>query len=85
MGVIPVINENDTTATEEIKYGDNDWMSALVATTIGASWLFLLTDVDQLYTSKPMVDPNAKPISLVKNIACNTLHCNISTLQRGMK
>lgn len=68
MGVIPVINENDTTATEEIKYGDNDWLSALVATTMGASWLFLLTDVDQLYTANPRTDPSATPISVVENI-----------------
>lgn len=77
MGVVPIINENDTTATAEIKYGDNDWLSALVATTIGASWLFLLTDVDQLYTTNPRTNPDAVPISVVDNI--ESLHIGIDT------
>lgn len=77
MGVVPIINENDTTATAEIKYGDNDWLSALVATTIGASWLFLLTDVDQLYSANPRTNPDAVPISVVDNI--ESLHIGIDT------
>lgn len=68
MGVIPIVNENDTVATEELKYGDNDWLSALVSTAIGADWLFLLTDVDQLYTANPRVHPDATPIDVVPNI-----------------
>lgn len=81
MGVVPIVNENDTTATEEIKYGDNDWLSALVATTVGADWLFLLTDVDQLYTANPRTDPDAKPISVVPNI--ESLKVNASSTATG--
>lgn len=81
MGVIPVVNENDTTATEELKYGDNDWLSALVSTAVGAQWLFLLTDVDQLYTSNPRVDPEAKPIDVVPNI--ESLQVNLSSNTTG--
>lgn len=68
IGVIPVINENDTMTTENLKYGDNDWISAIMAATMGASWLFLLTDVDHLYSGNPRTDANAKPISVVENI-----------------
>lgn len=52
LGVIPVVNENDTVAVRELRFGDNDTLSALVATLVGADHLFLATDVDALYTSK---------------------------------
>ena len=65
LGVIPVVNENDTVAVEELKFGDNDTLSALVANLIEADWLFLLTDVDGLYSADPSVVPDAKPIDLV--------------------
>lgn len=81
MGVIPIVNENDTVATEELKYGDNDWLSALVSTVVKADWLFLLTDVEQLYTSNPRCDANAKPIDLVPNI--ENLQVNMSTNSTG--
>lgn len=68
MGVVPIVNENDTTATEELKYGDNDWMSALVSTAVDAEWLFLLTDVDALYCSNPRTNPEAKQIVVVEDI-----------------
>ncbi len=68
MGIIPIINENDTVATEELKYGDNDWLSALVSTVVEADWLFLLTDVDMLYTANPRSDKDARPIKLVPDI-----------------
>lgn len=68
MGVIPIVNENDTVATEELRYGDNDWMSALVSTAVSADWLFLLTDVDMLYTSNPRNDPNARGIPVVEDL-----------------
>ncbi|WP_017651611.1 glutamate 5-kinase [Fortiea contorta] len=68
MGVIPVVNENDTVAVEELKFGDNDTLSALVASLVEADWLFLLTDVDRLYSADPRSVPDAKPISLVSNI-----------------
>ncbi len=68
LGVIPVVNENDTVAVEELKFGDNDTLSALVASLIEADWLFLLTDVDRLYSADPRFYPDAQPISLVKSI-----------------
>jgi len=58
--VTPVINENDTVATEEIRYGDNDRLAARVAQMIGADMLVLLSDVDGLYTADPRRDPSAK-------------------------
>ena len=67
LGVIAVVNENDTVAIEELKFGDNDTLSALVASLIDADWLFLLTDVDRLYSADPRVVPNAQPIHLVNS------------------
>ncbi len=57
--VVPVINENDTTATDEISFGDNDFLAAQVAILLGADRLLLLTDIDGLYTADPNVDPAA--------------------------
>lgn len=57
MGVVPIVNENDSVAISELRFGDNDTLSALCATMIGAQWLFLATDVDALYTSNPNVSP----------------------------
>src|SRR4028119_2455083 len=68
LGVIPVVNENDTVAVEELKFGDNDTLSALVASLIEAEWLFLLTDVDRLYSADPRQVPDAQPITLVSRI-----------------
>jgi glutamate 5-kinase len=68
LGVIPVVNENDTVAVEELKFGDNDTLSALVASLVKADWLFLLTDVDQLYTADPRTVPDASAIALVNSI-----------------
>lgn len=68
LGIIPVVNENDTVATDELKFGDNDTLSALVASLVGADYLFLLTDVDQLYSADPRQDPTAEPISRVTDI-----------------
>ena len=65
---IPVVNENDTVATAEIRYGDNDRLSARVASMVTADCLVLLSDVDGLYTSPPNDDPNAKHIPLVTSI-----------------
>lgn len=64
--VIPVVNENDTVAVDELKFGDNDTLSALVASLVEADWLFLLTDVDQLYSADPRTQPDAQPIRLVQ-------------------
>lgn len=68
LGVIPIVNENDTVAVEELKFGDNDTLSALVASLVEADWLFLLTDVDRLYSADPRSVPDAQPITLVKHI-----------------
>jgi glutamate 5-kinase len=68
LGVVPVVNENDTVAVEELKFGDNDTLSAQVASLIEADWLFLLTDVDRLYSADPRSNPDAKPISLVQSL-----------------
>lgn len=67
LGVIPIVNENDTVAIEELKFGDNDTLSALVASLINANWLFILTDVDRLYSADPRTVPDAKPIAFVNN------------------
>ena len=62
---MPVINENDTVATTEIRYGDNDRLAARVATMTGADLLVLLSDIDGLYTAPPAADPDAKLIPVV--------------------
>ncbi len=66
--VIPIINENDTVATDEIRYGDNDRLAARVAQLVMADALILLSDVDGLYTADPGKDSNAKHIPEVPNI-----------------
>ena len=65
---IPVVNENDTVATTEIRYGDNDRLSARVASMVSADCLVLLSDIDGLYTAPPNLDANAKHIPLVTEI-----------------
>ncbi|KIM49619.1 hypothetical protein M413DRAFT_438792 [Hebeloma cylindrosporum] len=69
MGVIPIVNENDTVSVSEIKFGDNDTLSAITSSMIHADYLFLLTDVDGLYTANPQKDPNAKQIPVVDSIS----------------
>ena len=68
MGVIPIVNENDTVATYEIEIGDNDTLSAIVASLIGADLLILLSDIDGLYTDNPRSNPDAKFISYVPEL-----------------
>ncbi len=68
LGSIPVINENDTVATAEIRYGDNDRLAARVAQMISADCLVLLSDVDGLYTADPTQDPSARFIPTVHGI-----------------
>ena len=68
LGVLPIVNENDTVAVEEIKVGDNDNLSALVASLIDADLLVLLTDVDGLYTSDPATDPGARRLETVEAV-----------------
>ncbi|KAK7539668.1 Aspartate/glutamate/uridylate kinase [Phyllosticta citribraziliensis] len=69
MGVIPIVNENDTLAVTEIKFGDNDTLSAITAGMVQADYLFLMTDVDCLHDKNPRTNPDAKPIEVVENIA----------------
>ena len=68
MRAVPVINENDTVATQEIRYGDNDRLAARVATMASADLLVLLSDVEGLYTAPPGSDPNARLLPVVPRI-----------------
>lgn len=70
---LPIINENDTVATEEIKVGDNDTLSAMVAVNVNANLLILLSDIDGLFTADPHSDPDAKLISVVSEINENII------------
>lgn len=71
MGIIPIVNENDTVAIDELdgeNFGDNDRLSATVAEIVGADLLIMLTDIDGLYTSNPRKNPDAKKIDVVEKI-----------------
>jgi glutamate 5-kinase len=68
MKAVPVINENDTVATSEIRYGDNDRLAARVATMVGADLLVLLSDIDGLYTAPPHLDPTAEFLPMIPDI-----------------
>lgn len=80
-GVVPIVNENDTLTSREARFGDNDTLSAVVAAMIGASHLFLLTDVSCLYTANPRSDPAAAPIRLVEDV--NKIMSEVSTAGGG--
>lgn len=85
MGVIPVINENDTTATEEIRFGDNDFLAALVANLIEADVLVLLTDQKGLHKKDPRIDPNSELIrrSEASNLALDQYAGTGGAIGRG--
>lgn len=68
LGVLPIVNENDTVSTAEIEIGDNDTLSAIVASNVKADLLVLLSDIDGLYTADPHKDKNATLIDVVDNI-----------------
>ncbi|MCX4338153.1 MAG: glutamate 5-kinase [Lachnospiraceae bacterium] len=68
LGVIPIVNENDTIATYEIEIGDNDTLSAIVAALVEADALLLLSDIDGLYTDDPRTNPNVKYIEVVEEL-----------------
>ncbi|SHJ89768.1 glutamate 5-kinase [Paramaledivibacter caminithermalis] len=68
-GVIPIVNENDAVVVDEIKFGDNDTLSAMVTSLVEADFLILLSDIDGLYDSNPKENPDAKLISYVDNIS----------------
>uniref|UniRef100_A0A7R9VL17 Aspartate/glutamate/uridylate kinase domain-containing protein n=1 Tax=Chlamydomonas euryale TaxID=1486919 RepID=A0A7R9VL17_9CHLO len=67
-GVVPIVNENDCISVAELKFGDNDTLAAHVAALVNANWLFLMTDVDHLYTANPKTNPDAEPIYEVRDI-----------------
>ena len=74
LGVIPVVNENDTVNTYEIQFGDNDSLADLVASLIGADLLILLSDIDGLFTDNPKENPDAKLVEQVDVLDENLLH-----------
>ncbi|MCI5207731.1 MAG: glutamate 5-kinase [Candidatus Electrothrix sp. ATG2] len=67
-GVVPIINENDTVSVQELRFGDNDTLGALITNMIGADMYIMLTDVDSLYTANPAEDPTARPVYTVATI-----------------
>lgn len=67
-GVVPIVNENDTIATDEIRFGDNDRLAAQIAVTVGADQLILLSDVDGFYSANPNDDPTAKRFEVIDKI-----------------
>jgi glutamate 5-kinase len=79
LGVVPIVNENDTVATDEIKIGDNDTLSAIVSAMIGADCLILLSDIDGLYTDDPRKNPDATFIEEVDTLDDDTLHMGKSS------
>ena len=83
-GVIPIVNENDTVATHEIEIGDNDTLSAIVASMIGADLLILLSDIDGLYTDDPRANPDAKFIETVEHLDESFLRMGKSTTGSGV-
>ena len=68
LGAVPIVNENDTVATDEIRFGDNDRLAAQIAATIGADQLVLLSDVDGFYSANPQTDPDARRYDTIDRI-----------------
>ncbi len=68
LGVVPIVNENDTIATDEIRFGDNDRLAAQVAGLIDADTLVLLSDIDGMYTANPATDPTATRFDMIEDI-----------------
>ncbi|KAI9489394.1 glutamate 5-kinase [Zychaea mexicana] len=81
IGVVPIVNENDTICPQEIRFGDNDTLSAITAGMLKADYLFLLTDVDCLYTDNPRTNPDAKNVSVCHDI--QVLREQVSVASRG--
>ncbi|MGB9628338.1 MAG: glutamate 5-kinase [Thermodesulfobacteriota bacterium] len=73
LGIIPIINENDTVVVDEIKFGDNDHLSALITNLIEADLLVILTNMDGIYESDPRRHPEARPIPLIEDIDSNRI------------
>jgi glutamate 5-kinase len=68
LGVVPIVNENDTIATDEIRFGDNDRLAAQIAVTVAADQLILLSDVDGFYSANPATDPSARRYDVIEEI-----------------
>lgn len=68
LGIVPVVNENDTVSTYEMQFGDNDTLSAIVASLVGADLLILLSDIDGLFTDDPHKNPDASLVEIVEKI-----------------
>ena len=79
--VVPIINENDSVSSSEIRFGDNDSLAAITAGMINANYLFVLTDVDCVYTDNPHTNPDATPIRSVSDLA--SLKSTIKFKQQG--
>ena len=79
MGIIPIVNENDTVSTYEMQFGDNDTLSAIVAALIDADLLLLLSDIDGLFTDDPNSNPNAELIHVVEKLDDHLLKMGKST------
>lgn len=73
MGVVPIVNENDTVSVEQIRFGDNDTLAALVACLIDADLMVILSDIDGLYTANPQIDPAATLIPVVDRVGRDIL------------
>lgn len=79
LGTVPIVNENDTVSTYELKFGDNDRLSAIVSALIGADLLILLSDIDGLYSDDPKKNPDAKFISQVDELSEELMSMGKST------
>ncbi len=84
LGVIPVVNENDTVATYEIEFGDNDSLSAIVAALVGADLLILLSDIDGLYTDDPRKNKDAEFIDVVEELSDELMEMGKSSTGSGV-
>jgi glutamate 5-kinase len=73
MGIVPIVNENDTVSVAEIRFGDNDTLSAVTANMVKADILILLTDVECMYTDNPRTNPEAKAVYVVDNVFSDSL------------
>jgi len=83
LGIIPIVNENDTVAVHEIKFGDNDNLSALVTNVAEADLLIILTDIDAVYDADPRVKKDAKRLSLIENLDSDLKRGASGTLRAG--
>lgn len=77
---IPIVNENDTVSVSELRFGDNDTLSAITAGLVDADFLFLCTDVDGLYTGNPRTDPNARRLGVVEDVAAARKAVSVATM-----